>query len=418
MGSTSESEIQAIMKDLYENEVPMIGVEDPVVFARISKTTNFVGRSKEFAVQYGVSPGISASISDAIDNADAEAFDYFAVTRRKGFVVMHVDTDAYESCRDDGAKVDYLRRCVETARRTAKWQLNRMFYGNGGGALARLDASAGGGGTSTLLVQDRHDLYFLSPRMVLVSSDTDGTSGSVDANPGVVGSVNRRTGEIVIASGNWNASFANNDRLFLEGDFGAHFHGFRAWIPDSDPSATTFFGVDRTDDPMRLAGQRIPAETEDGTLENYLLRVTTEVGVQAANKKLVLYWHPTHLNQLIRDLGSKVEYTRMMGRDSSGATFDIGGRSVTFLCGGMELECVGDRDAPRHRGFLCDESMMSLEGMGECPRVATYGDDTNQWLRVTNSDSMEGRIVFKGNYVFHAPGHFANLDLSALTNPS
>ena len=47
--TTSESEIQAIMKDLYENEVPMIGHRDPVAYATITKTTNFRGRSKEFA---------------------------------------------------------------------------------------------------------------------------------------------------------------------------------------------------------------------------------------------------------------------------------------------------------------------------------------------------------------------------------
>lgn len=417
MGTAAESEIQALMKDLYENEVPLIGHRDPVAWATINKTTNFRGRSKEFAVRYGVTTGVSTTLSHAIDNADAEANDYFAVTRSKDFVVLRVDTDAYEACSDDGAKIDYLKSCVETARKTAKWRLNKMFYGNGGGAIAQLDAAASGGGTDTLLVQDADDLLFLSKGHVLVSSNTDGTSGSVDANPGVIGAINRRTGQIVISSGSWNASFANSDYLFLEGDFGAHMKGFRAWIPDSDPSATTFFGLDRTDDHLRLAGQRIAAEASDVTLENFLLRVTTEVGVQAANNTLRLYWHPSHFNQLVRELGSKVEYSKIMGRDSQGGTYEIGVRSVMLVCGSMDLEIVPDRDATKHRGFLCDPDMMSFEGMGEAPRVSTFGDDTTMWLRSSTEDAMEGRIVSKGQFVFHAPGHFANLDLSALTNP-
>ena len=251
----------------------------------------------------------------------------------------------------------------------------------------------------------------------IVNSNTDGTSGAVDANPGVVGRVNRRTGQIVIASGNWNASFANSDYVFLEGDFGNGYYGFGSWIPASAPSATAFFGLDRTIDETRYAGNRSAATSEDNTLENFLLRAVTETELQGSVTRMRLYWHPNHNTQLIREMGNKVEYHHVLPRTSEGPTGTIGFKAIMLVCGGIELEIVPDRDAPLHRGFLCDPESMSFEGLGEAARVLKYKDDSMLWSRLGDADAMESRLGTKGQYVFHQPANFNNMDLSALTNP-
>jgi hypothetical protein len=417
--TTSLTEIDAILKDRYDGEVPMVGVKDPVAFATITKTTNFKGRRKSFALQTGITPGTSHDFTHAQANADEEAFDEFLVTRGRSYTIIKVDLETFEAADGEGAQIAYVERQVETARKTERWRLNRAFYRNHGAAMFRLNAAASGGGTDTLLVReaDWQELHFLSRNHVLVSSNTDGTSGSVDANPGVVAAVNRKTGQIVIASGTWNASFANSDYVFLEGDFGAGYYGFGDWIPPSDPSATTFFGLDRTTDMTRYSGNRSTATAEDNTLENFLLRAVTETDLEGNPSTLRLYWHPNHFTQLVRELGSKVEYSKVPTVNSTGANAEIGFRSVMLVCGGIDLEIIKDRDAPLHRGFLVDPGACSFEGLGEAARVLKYKDDSMLWSRLGDADAMESRMGTKGQFVFHQPANFNNMDLSALTNP-
>lgn len=420
--TTALSEIDAILKDLYADEVPMIGVEDPVAWATCRKTVTFKGRRKSFAVQTGMTPGVSHTFSHAQGNADAESFEEFLVTRGRDYVVIRVDREAYEAAEGEGAQVDYVVRQVETARATAKWRMNRAFYRNHGAALARLDSAASGGGTDTLLVQEqyRYDLRILSQGMQLVSSNTDGTSGSVDANPGTVLSVNYRTGEIVISSGTWNASFANSDYLFLEGDFGQGFYGWESWNPLSAPSATTFFGLNRTLNEQKLSGNRPAAVAEDVTLENFLLRAITENAIFGGRKKLRLYWNTLHNTQLIRELGSSTRYekTTTSGMSSSGPVANVGFRSIHMMVDNRELEIIADPDAPLHQGYMGDPDGFVFEGLGEATRVLRYKDDSFMWSRLGDADAMESRVGTLGQYVMHNPGAFSNMDLSALTNPS
>lgn len=419
--TTSLSEINAILKDLYENEVPIIGLEDPVAWATCPKTTDFKGRRKSFAVQTGMTPGVSHTFSHAQGNADAEAFHEFLVTRGRDYVVIQVDREAYEAADGEGAQIKYITRQVETARDTAKWRMNRAFYRNHGAAIVRLDASASGGGTSALLVQEAYlyDMRLISEGMQLVSSNTDGTSGSVDANPGTVGAIDFQARTITNASGNWNASFANSDYVFLEGDFGSGFYGWASWNPASAPDNTSYFGLDRTNNIQKLSGNRPAATAEDVTLENFLLRAITENASFGGRKKLRLYWHTLHNAQLIRELGNSVRYekTTTSAMSSSGPVANVGFKSITMLVDNRELEIIADPDAPLHRAFMGDPQGFTFEGLGEACRVLKYEDGLS-WLRMASTDAMEARIGTLGQYVMHAPGRFSNMDISPLTNPS
>lgn len=421
MAETILSEIDDILKDKYENEVPIIEEGDPVAWGTIEKTTDFKGRKKDFAVQTGMTPGVSHTFSHAQANAAAEGFAVFGVTRGRDYAIIKVDRETYEAAEGDGAQVKYITRQVETARGTAKWRMNRAFYRHHGAAMFRLDSSASGGGTTTLLVQERYryDMRLLSLNMQLVSSNTDGRSGSVDANPGTVADINLDTGQIVNASGNWNASFANSDWVFLEGDFGAGFYGWEDWNPLTAPDATAFFGCVRTAHLKRLSGNRPVATSEDNTLEQFLLRAITENAIFQGRKKLRVLWNPLHNTQLIRELGSATRYDKTVtpSMNSSGPNAAVGFKSITILLDNREVEILADADAPLHEAFMGPTDGYKWEGLGEATRVLQY-EDSNRWLRMADADAMEGRIGTNGQFVMHAPGHFSHADISALTNPT
>lgn len=415
-------DITAYMKDLYEDEVPTIGFKKNKAWAIIKKSTNFRGRAKEFAVTYGAVPGVSHTFSDAQSNAGAEPNDYFNVTRSKDYVLMSIDGEAFEAADGEGAKVAFIKRHVEMARKTAAWRLNRSFYRHRGGRIAQLLAAGAGGGTSTITVQNPLDLLLLSRNMVIVSAGDDGLAGGgVDANPGTIQSIDRSAGTITRTSGNWNAAggFSDGDFIFIEGDYGNDFFGLEEWVPTADPGTgdvpAALFGLTRTNDELRLSGHRIAATAEDGTLENFFDRATTEVSVQGGAMKMCLLTHPNHVAQLRRELGNKVEYNKVPAQTSEGPHAEIGFKSIALCTDGEDVEILGDRDCPLHGGWLLDLEQCSWEGLGEAPRILEYGG--GNWLREGSNDAIEGRMGARGQFVVHAPGHCAYLDLSALTDP-
>ena len=71
--------------------------------------------------------------------------------------------------------------------------------------------------------------------------------------------VDRDLGVLTFASTAAITGLTNADSIFANGDYTAandklKCSGLLDWIPSTTPSATTFFGVDRSTDPTRLAG--------------------------------------------------------------------------------------------------------------------------------------------------------------------
>lgn len=411
------TDIDEILKTLYEDEVPEVGFEDNVLWAITPKYTGFKGRDKSIPLRFGRSPGVSHLFATARTNAGSSPYAEWRLTRRKSYGVVQFDGEAFEAADGEGAQVKYVDDEVKAMQANMTHRLNRDLYGNGGGAFGRLLAAGAGGGSTTITVQDPLSLIAVERNMFIVSSNTDGTSGSPDANPTRIGGLDRVAGTLTTVSGNWNAvaGFSDNDYLFVAGDFGIAMSGLGAWLPSSNPSATTFFGQDRTEDLLRLSGQRITAVASDGTLANFLDRAATECYLQGHGSRTMKFvTNPRHVSQLRRELGSQVEYTRTPAMTQNGPHAEIGFRSIGLSTANVDVDVLGDRDCPLNVGYLLDMSSIGFHALGVAgPHMLTYGG--GEYLRMSDEDSIEGRMGWRGNFCVGRPGHNAYCNLTALT---
>lgn len=134
------------------------------------------------------------------------------------------------------------------------------LYRTGSGSRGQCNANATG---TSLVLKNSDDVTNFEVNQELVFSTADG-GGTVKAGSVTVVGVDRDAGILTvdaltaIASG---AGVAADDYIFVAGDYDLKIKGVQAWVPNTAPSATSFFGVDRTADVTRLGGIRYDASS-------------------------------------------------------------------------------------------------------------------------------------------------------------
>lgn len=409
---------EAALKTLYMDSLPEVGHKPPVTWSLLKKTTGFRGEDKKIPLQFGRSQS-SHTFTTAQTVAGASSYGRFLLTRGKDYHVVQMDGEALEAARDEGAVRSYLQSETRSAMARQAHRLNRNIFRNYGMAVARIQS---GGGTTTITVTNPRDLLGFDVGDIITSSTDDGTGGAgVAGTAQAITAIDRAAGTITGAA-TWNAGggFANNSYLFGSGDYGLGFYGLASWLPATAPtSGDSFFGRDRSTDPERLAGQRFTATVTDGTIEAFLKRAATEYG-QAGGTGSICIVNGGVWNKLDQQLGSKVRYNRVQGQNSAGPIAELGFRSITIVGDSQDIEVVSDRDCPITDGYFLDLEHFWWEGLGEAPRYLSYdgmGGVGNEgaWLRISNEDSIEGRIGCRGQFASNAPGKLARLNIPAAT---
>jgi hypothetical protein len=140
-------------------------------------------------------------------------------------------------------------------------------------------------GVYQFTLQNPQNVVNFEVGMTIQASATDGGAVLPILTPtvpdlGTVSSVNRSTGVIqfTVAQGTPNSTWANGNYITVQGDIppaggsgsgplgatGSYLaaSGFSAWLPATDPSPSdSFWGVNRSVDPTRLAGLRYDASS-------------------------------------------------------------------------------------------------------------------------------------------------------------
>jgi hypothetical protein len=183
------------------------------------------------------------------------------------------------------------------------------------------------------------------------------------------------------------------DRIVCVGDFGSKTSGLADWIPDAAPSATAFFGVNRTADVQRLGGLRtvssapIEEAMQDALSQQFAAGGRPDYG----------FINPIDMGNLINSLGAKVQRTKITG--STG----VGYSAVVVDSPAGEVKMVSDVNCPRSKIYLLQMDTWTYASAGDAPHILDYGDGSS--LRVGNQDAMEFRMGYRGQLMCSAPGY-------------
>jgi hypothetical protein len=389
------------LKTRYSPEVvAYMAYMDNPWFARITKREKFGGKNFVFAAQYSSGgAGRSAKFSEArTSTAAAKGVDFF-LTRVKDYGVAQIDSETVMA--SEGSE-DALLSAVEDEQDKKMHALIRSIaigmYGDGSGEYGQISGTPGASTTLTLAKPDDITNFEVGQRLVFAANSASALRDS-GAHLTVV-AVNLSAGTMVMSANlNTITGLADGDAIFVKGDYEAaddrnKISGLAAWLPASAPGGSdSFFGVNRSVDPVRLAGHRLSGTGK--SIEEALYDLAVIIGRDGGRPNLA-YISFENYGALASLLGTKVKYIQHTVAQIAFEGIRINGPK-------RPIDVYPDQNCGNDVGYVLTEDTWRLKSLGQAPMILNL--DGMNWARISDADGIEIRNAFMGNMYCKAPGH-------------
>lgn len=317
----------------YKNRYPQRDVENLVKYGKptlstISKRDDLEGVKTYIPLQYDSPQGMSADLVKALTNVTSSKGIAWAVDPVADYAGLTIDAKSMMAARSNqGAFFRLREREYESLLDQMGQRFEKALWGDGTGAVGSITADPGTG-TTFNLAQPADAINFHEGMVIRFydSALSERAGGSR-----VVSKVNEDTGVITVTAALDNAILSSGsvDYVIRDGDLNAMVKGIPAWIPTSDPSATLFFGVDRSPFPQRLGGWR---GTWKGTIEETVKALDAKI--RRINQKPKTLWLSySNFNRLDLELGAR----GVRQADDSSHSFGSTRLLMTTPGGGVEV---------------------------------------------------------------------------------
>lgn len=392
MGTLSISDLAAPLKELYPDGMDeSLIMKDHVLLPMLQRRRDFGGRQLHIPLRIGKPNSVSHDFAQAQTNASESVYKGFDVTRVNDYGVATIDGEAVDAGKMGDATifVDALEAETTGALSSLGDKLAKEAYRSTSGSRGRV----GTGTASPITLANVEDIYFWEVGMVIAANDSDDAT-TPRSGTGVITAINEDTASITFTG--TITSLAVGDYLFhTSGDMGAAAAGLGAWVPSSAPSATTFFGVDRSTQPTRLGGIRFDASTY--AAEEVFIKARARCARSNCRPD---YWfiNPTDLANFATALTAQKSIV-------NSNEYDMGFDVLTAY--GVKL--LEDADCPRGEAWGVSMDHFGWATMGDAPRV--INEDGLELLRAGTSDAYELRVVARHNFWSDAPGLICRVTL-------
>jgi hypothetical protein len=400
----------AALKQHYVKErVQNLVYKDNPFLAMVPKYESFGGRNLPIPVVYGNPQGRSKNFSAAKTGSQATTskLEDFLLTRVKDYSLATIDGEAMKASKGDAnAFMDVATTEIDGALQSLTRSVAMGLFRDVSASIGQVSAEPStNASTFTVTMKYASDIANIEVGQLIniYSAASGGSKRSSDGTDDewYVASVNRSAGTFVV-TGTYDGSgdIAANDYIFVEGDRGNGISGLEGWVPASAPSATLFFGVDRSVDTVRLGGNRLDASAlpiEEALIEG-------EAQVAREGMSLTHYFlNNKKFGDLKKALGSKVQYVDV----SVNAHVSFRGVQVEGERGTITV--IPDHNCPQNRIFGVNMNYVKLYSIG--PAVGLLEDDSLSMLRQSDDDGYEVRCGFYGNLGIRAPSAFINIQV-------
>lgn len=395
----------AALKQHYTSDrIANMVYKDNALLAMLPKMENFGGKNLPIPIIYGNPQGRSATFSTAQANKTSTQITDFVLTRARDYSVASIDNEVLEASKGDAnAFMEAATTEIDGAIHSASRSLAIALYRTGSGSIGRMSNAAFA--TPVIQLSQIEDVTNFEVGQTLVLSSTDG-GGVVKAGTMEIVGVDRDLGTVTV-NGNISAlvaTAAQNDYIFVEGDYDKKVKGLLAWLPSTAPtSGDNFFSVDRSADVTRLAGVRYDGSAMpiEEAIIGAIHRVSREGG------------RPTHCfmsyekwDELAKALGTKVQYIDDVVK-SGDAVLNF--RTIMVHGPKGQVKIVADQNCPSDRAFLLQLDVWKLYSLGKAPRI--FDADGLKLLRESTADAVEVRAFYYAQLGCRAPGYNSNVKL-------
>ncbi|MCP3681256.1 MAG: hypothetical protein GY861_01070 [bacterium] len=411
------TEINSALKEMYpQNVIEDVSLKDRPLLAMLAKKPDLGGDSWKQPLRFGRPQGRSATFTNAQSNAYASKLSDFQITVADDFGVCYIEDKAIKASKGkEKAFLEAKQMEIDGLINTLMDSACQALYGTGSGSIGQIlntGAGAGAGelGHAVLRLVNPEDVVNFEVGQVIVADSVDG-GGTVHSGSLSVSSVDRMTGYVTMSGtlDTWSGA-AQNDYLFVQGDYDGKMSGLQAWMPYMNSAgssiratklAASFFGVTRTTDEIRQGGcyhdgSGVPIEEAFIDAE----KIVTIHGGKLSH----IFMHPSKLANLKKSLGSKVEIADIV------ITPTISFKGVVLYgMKGQTVLCVADPFCPSKMAFGVQMDTWYVGSMGAIPHFLE--EDGLVMLRGASTTAYEVRMLYYGQLVGSAPGWNVNIYL-------
>jgi hypothetical protein len=171
--------------------------------------------------------------------------------------------------------------------------------------------------------------------------------------------------------------------------------GIQAWIPSTVSPTDSYWGLNRSSDPVRLAGQRLAATGLP--MNEALMEAEARVAVQGVGSPDTILINPLDLQNLKKALGTDIVYDRVAS-NVAGVSF----KAIEYDGMNGPMKIISDPFCPRNKAFMIQLASWELSTLGPAPQMLDW--DNNDYLRVASDDQYEVRFGHYGQFLCNNPG--------------
>lgn len=376
-------------------------------------------------LEYGTPQGRSHTFANAQNQQTPTSLASYFVYVIEDYQLVTITNLLMEQTKTNaGAFVDAAKLQMDGGFRNITNNIAFELFGDGTATRGQSSAASSqvGGvavGGVTLPLGNIQAIVNFEVGMLLVASASPGGAPSTDTV--FITAVNRATGVIngtasaATLSANW-AIGSGIAYLSISGDLPAAgasntgsfeaLSGLAAWVPIASPGAAdSFWGVNRSADPTRLAGLRYNAQAY--TIEEGMTNALAFLNREGGKPDLAIMDFQSYA-ALVNALGAKVQYVQVK-HDEVEVAFE----GITFQSAYGRVTVLADRSCPAQTCYLLTMNTWKLRSLGKVPHILTYGMEGLEGLRVGNADALEIRIGYYGNLICSAPGWNCVVQLSS-----
>jgi hypothetical protein len=401
--STTLANLTELLKEYITSDlVKDVGYKDNPLHALLKKDadSDFGGEYKPVPIVYSHNRG-SATFATALAQRRRARAKQFQITTVDDYGVVEMSRKAIlAGSKNMHAFLSLKKVNIDSTIYAVSRSLAAAEYGTSRGAIGTVGVDPGTG-TSLTLANVEDAVNFEEGTRFRIYDPSATADRGTPTYPYEVATIDRDTGVITIATGvadaetAFQALVAVSDEIVRDGDMSAKMSGLRAWIPPTAPSATSFFGVDRTADVVRLGGCRVTLTglPIDEALLTLVERVNREGG-----RVSHLFINPTKWLQLQIKLGDKVIFDVAKSPDAK-----IGFPAIVLHSSKGPVMVVSDGNCPVAYTWALTLSTWTLDSVGMAPHVFDVGD-SQEWLRYASADSYEMRVGYYAQLECNEPG--------------
>ena len=394
----------AALKQHYTAEkVENMVYQDNPLLALMRKYEEFGGRNLPIPLIYGNPQGRSKTFANAqTRGAATESLIHdFVLTRVKDYSIATIDNETLEASKgNSNAFMEAATTEIDGAINSLTRSLAVDMYTDSSAAIAQVSVEPTEAASFSIAVKSAGDItnFEVGQKLVVWSAKSGGTERSADGTTGnnnlIVLTVDRAASTFTVDD-TYDASgtIAADDFIFIEGDRGLGMSGLEGWVPTSAPGATSFFGVDRTADTVRLGGNRYDGSADP--IEEALIEGASRCAREGGKPDHAFLSYAKY-SELEKALGSKVQYVDLK------VNSEVGFRGIVVNGPRGPIKVIPDQNCPDDVCFMLTLSTFKLYSLGKAVRV--IDTDGLAMLRQASSDGVETRYGFYGNVGCKAPG--------------